>query len=87
MYGTQTIAVDGTPATTTNVMTVKTVNANIVFAPGDVIYDEDDRLMGTVKSIDSATQITFEDNLANAGVDSKILYNASPITIVAMFER
>jgi hypothetical protein len=82
-----TITVDGTPATTTNVMTVADVSALLVFAPGDVIYDEDDRLMGTVKSVDSATQITFEDNLANAGVDDKILYNASPITIVAMFEK
>ena len=58
-----------------------------MFAPGDVIYDEDDRLMGTVKSIDSATQITFEDNLANAGVNDKVLYNASPITLVLSFEK
>jgi len=82
-----TIAVDGTPATTQADMTVKTINANLVFAPGDVVYDEDDRLMGTIKSVNSATSLTFEDNLSNAGVDSKMLYNASPITLVLSFEQ
>ena len=86
-WGASTITVDGTPAATQKVMTVADVGANIMFAPGDVIYDEDDRLMGTVKSIDSATQITFEDNLANAGVNDKVLYNASPITLVLSFEK
>ena len=82
-----TIAVDGTPATTQADMTVKTINANLVFAPGDVVYDEDDRLMGTIKSVNSATSLTFEDNLSNAGVNDKILYNASPITLVLSFEK
>ena len=86
-WGASTITVNGTPAITTNVMTVADVDAFLMFAPGDVIYDEDDRLMGTVKSIDSATQITFEDNLANAGVNDKVLYNASPITLVLSFEK
>jgi len=86
-WGASTITVNGTPATTTNVMTVADVDAFLMFAPGDVIYDEDDRLMGTVKSIDLATQITFEDNLANAGVDDKVLYNGSPITLVLSFEN
>jgi len=86
-WGASTITVNGTPAITTSVMTVADVDAFLMFAPGDVIYDEDDRLMGTVKSIDSATQITFEDNLANAGVNDKVLYNASPITLVLSFEK
>ena len=86
-WGASTITVNGTPAITTSIMTVADVDAFLMFAPGDVIYDEDDRLMGTVKSIDSATQITFEDNLANAGVNDKVLYNASPITLVLSFEK
>jgi len=86
-WGASTITVNGTPAITTSVMTVADVDAFLMFAPGDVIYDEDDRLMGTVKSIDLATQITFEDNLANAGVNDKVLYNASPITLVLSFEK
>ena len=86
-WGASTITVNGTPAITTNIMTVADVDAFLMFAPGDVIYDEDDRLMGTVKSIDSATQITFVNNLANAGVNDKVLYNASPITLVLSFEK
>tara|TARA_R110002167_G_C12484263_1_gene634862 strand:+ start:40 stop:828 length:789 start_codon:yes stop_codon:yes gene_type:complete len=86
-WGASTITVNGTPATTTNVMTVADVDARLMFAPGDVIYDEDDRLIGTVKFIDSATQITFENNLANAGVNDKVLYNGSPITLVLSFEQ
>ena len=82
-----TIAVDGTPATTQADMTVKTIDARLVFAPGDVVYDEDDRLMGTIKSVNSDVSLTFEDNLSNAGVDSKMLYNASPITLVLSFEQ
>ena len=58
-----------------------------MFAPGDVLYDENDRLMGTVKSIDSATQITMENNLSNASVDNAVLYNASPIKLVLSFEQ
>jgi len=86
-WGAASITVDGTPATTQAGMTVADIDARLTFAPGDVIYDEDDRLIGTVKSIDSATQITFEDNLANAGVNDKVLYNASPITLVLGFEQ
>ena len=51
------------------------------------IIEEDDNLIGTVKSIDSATQITMEDNLASASADDKVLYDASPITLVCSFEQ
>ena len=86
-WGASTIAVDGVSATSQATLTVKTVGANIMFAPGDVLYDENDRLMGTVKSVDSATQITMEDNLSNASVDNAVLYNASPIKLVLSFEQ
>jgi len=86
-WGASTITVNGTPSTDQAVMTVADVDALLMFAPGDVIYDEDDRLIGTVKSIDSATQITFKNNLANAGVNDKVLYNGSPITLVLSFEN
>ena len=86
-WGPQNLSVNGNPAITTNIMTVADVDVRLVFAPGDVVYDEDDRLMGTVKSIDSATQITFENNLANVGVNDKVLYNGSPITLVLSFEQ
>ena len=86
-WGAGSITVDGTPATTQADMTVADIDARLVFAPGDVVYDEDDRLMGTIKSVNSATSLTFEDNLSNAGVNDKILYNASPITLVLSFEK
>ena len=86
-WGASTIAVDGISPTSGKTLTVKTVAANIMFAPGDVLYDENDRLMGTVKSIDSATQMTMEDNLSNASVDNAVLYNASPIKLILSFER
>ena len=86
-WGAAAITVNGTPSTTQADMTVADIDARLVFAPGDVVYDEDDRLMGTIKSVNSATSLTFEDNLSNAGVNDKILYNASPITLVLSFEK
>ena len=86
-WGPSTIAVNGVSPTSGKTLTVQTVAANIMFAPGDVLYDENDRLMGTVKSIDSATQITMEDNLSNASVDDAVLYNASPIRLMLSFEK
>ena len=74
-------------STSSPVLTVDTIDANLYFAPGDVLYDEDNLLLGTVKSVDSATQITMEDNLANASSDDKKVYNGSPITLVLSFER
>jgi hypothetical protein len=66
---------------------VSTTSALLHFDKGDVVYDEDDRLIGTVKSVTDATNIVFEDNLANASVDNKDLYVYSPITIILSFEK
>tara|TARA_R100000700_G_scaffold22662_1_gene29435 strand:- start:332 stop:1060 length:729 start_codon:yes stop_codon:yes gene_type:complete len=82
-----TIQCDGVQATSQAVLTVKTTDCRNVFDVGDVLYDEDDRLMGTVKSMDSDTQMTMEDNLANATVNNKDLYVISPITLQLMFEK
>jgi hypothetical protein len=82
-----TVICDGVQATSQAVLTVKTTSALTNFAVGDVLHDEDDRLMGTVLTVDSATQMTMAANLANATVDDKDLYNVSPITIILSFER
>ena len=82
-----TLDINGTMSTSSPVLTVDTIDANLYFAPGDVLYDEDNLLLGTVKSVDSATQITMEDNLANASSDDKKVYNGSPITLVLSFEK
>jgi hypothetical protein len=82
-----TINVDGVQATTQAVLTVQGTDARQCFDVGDVVNDEDDRLMGTIKSVDSATQLTMESNLANASVDEKKLFPASPIKLILSFER
>ena len=82
-----TVQCDGIQATSQAVLTVKTTSALINFAAGDVLHDEDDRLMGTVLTVDSATQMTMAANLANATVDNKDLYNLTPVTFILSFER
>jgi len=66
---------------------VSTTSALLHFDKGDIVYDEDDRLMGTVKSVTDATNIVFEENLANASVDNKDLYVHSPVTFILSFEK
>ena len=82
-----TVQCDGIQATSQAVLTVKTTSALNNFAVGDVLHDEDDRLMGTVKSMDSATQMTMTSNLENATVNNKDLYCISPITLILSFEK
>ena len=81
-----TVVCDGIQATSQAVLTVKTTSAEINFAIGDVLHDEDDRAMGTVKTVDSATQMTMTANLSNATVNNKDLYNVNPITLIFGFE-
>ena len=80
------MTVDGTLATNQAVLTVADVFGSLGFAKGDVIHDEDDRLMGTAKLVDD-TEITLEANLANAGVNDKKLYNINPIRIILHFSK
>jgi hypothetical protein len=82
-----TVQCDGIQATSQAVLTVKTTSALTNFAVGDVLHDEDDRAMGTVLTVDSATQMTMAANLANATVNNKDLYNINPVTIILSFER
>ena len=82
-----TVQCDGIQLTSQSVLAVKTTSALHNFAVGDILHDEDDRLMGTVKSMDSATQMTMTSNLSNATVNNKDLYCTSPITLILSFER
>ena len=82
-----TVQCDGIQATSQAVLTVKTTSALINFAAGDVLHDEDDRLMGTVSTVNSATEMTMTANLANATVNDKDLYNLTPVTFILSFER
>ena len=86
-WGASTVVSDGTQSTSSPTITVKTVSAVITCGPGDILRDEDGLLFGTVKTVDSATSITLEDNSASATTDEKLVYNTTPITIVASFEK
>ena len=86
-WGPSTMTVDGTMSTDSPILTVADLDATIALAPGDILRDEDDNLLGTVKRVDSATQITLEDNLANASADDKLVFNTTPLTFVLGFEQ
>ena len=86
-WGPSTMTVDGTMSTASPVLTVADLDARIALVPGDILRDEDDNLLGTVKSVDSATQVTLEANLANASANDKLVFNTTPITLVLGFEQ
>ena len=86
-WGPSTMTVNGTMETTSPTLTVADLDATIALCPGDILRDEDGLLFGTVKTVDSATAITLEDNLANASANDKKVYNTTPITLVLSFEK
>jgi hypothetical protein len=75
-------------ATTSPVLAVTDLDPRLSgIGPGDVLRDEDNNLLGTVKTVDSATQMTMENNLGNASAAGKLVYNTSPITLILSFEK
>tara|TARA_Y100001937_G_scaffold121740_1_gene180999 strand:- start:494 stop:1210 length:717 start_codon:yes stop_codon:yes gene_type:complete len=80
------VTVDGTPGTGQANLDVADVDATLGFVAGDVVHDEDDRLMGTIASLDS-DDIVMTANLANAGVNDKLIYNINPIRIILHFSK
>jgi len=86
-WGPSTVLSDGTQSTSSPTITVNTVSAIITCGPGDVLRDEDGLLFGTVKTVNSATDITLEANSASATTDGKRVYNTTPITLILSFEK
>ena len=86
-WGASTMTVDGSMSTSSSTLTVADLSAIIACGPGDVLRDEDGLLFGTVKTVDSATSITLESNLAATSTNDKIVYNTTPITLILSFER
>ena len=83
-----TVQCDGVQAAGGKTLTVKTTSALTNFGIGDVLIDEDDRLLGTVKSVDSATSITLTSaGLQNATVNNKDVYTKSPMRLQLSLER
>ena len=77
---------DGIQATTLDTLTVKTQLPLNMFDKGDVLHDEDDRLLGTIKEITGATTIDLTSTLANATVNNKDVYCINPISVILSFE-
>ena len=81
-----TVTCTGVQAITQSALVVGTTSALINFAPGDVLHDEGDRAIGTVKSVTDANNMVMTTNLLNATVNGKDLYNLSPIQLVLSSE-
>jgi hypothetical protein len=82
-----TVQVGTETTTSTAAVVVKTTSALTNFATGDVLHDEDDQVIGTIKTVDSATGITLEADCASVSAVNKDLYNISPITLILSFEK
>jgi hypothetical protein len=68
------------------VITIADKDATLVFAPGDVIHAVDDAVLGTIKTVDSATQITLTKANVDAIADNDVLYNVHPIQLMLSSE-
>jgi hypothetical protein len=69
-------------ASTQTVITLDTRVATPNWAPGDVIHAVDDAVLGTIKTVDSDTQITLTKANVDAIADDDVLYNISPIQLI-----
>ena len=77
-----TVQVGTETATSTTAVVVKTTGALVNFAPGDVLHDEDNLVIGTVKSVPDDTNIVLAENCAAVSAVNKDLYNIHPVQFV-----
>jgi len=71
---------------TQTVITLDTLDATLAFAPGDLVHAVDDAVLGTVKTVDSATHITLTAANTDAIANNDVLYNVNPITLILSCE-
>ena len=83
---TSTVQVSTETATSTTAVVVKTTSALSALAPGDVLHDEDDLVIGTVKSVTDATNLVLTENCASVSAVNKDLYNIHPIQFMISSE-
>jgi len=81
-----TVQVATKTATNTSDVVVKTTSALINFAPGDVLHDENNLVIGTVKSVTDSTNLVLTKNCESVSAVDKDLYNVSPITLILACE-
>ena len=82
-----TVQVSTETATSTAAVVVKTTSALTNFDKGDVLTDEDDLAIGTIKTVTDATNLVLEANCASVSAVNKDLYNINPITLILSFEK
>ena len=82
-----TVQVSTETATNTTAVVVKTTGALINFAPGDVLHDENDLVIGTVKSVTDDNNIVLTENCASVSAVNKDLYNIHPVQFILSSEE
>ena len=79
---TSTVQVSTETATNTTAVVVKNTGALINFAPGDVLHDEDNLVIGTVKSVTDDNNLVLAENCASVSAVNKDLYNIHPVQFI-----
>jgi len=77
-----TVQVATETATNTTAVVVKTTGALVNFAPGDVLHDEDNLVIGTVKSVTDDENLVLAENCAAVSAVNKDLYNIHPVQFI-----
>ena len=85
-FGTGVLADDPISVGDTAVV-VKTVDARKVFDVGDVLVDNGNAAIGTIKSITSANNINLESGAAEAVAADDEIVNKNPVTFILHFEK
>ena len=81
-----TVQVGTETATNTTAVVVKTTGALVNFAPGDVLHDENDLVIGTVRSVTDDTNLVLAENCAAVSAVNKDLYNIHPVQLIISSE-
>ena len=77
-----TVQVSTETATNTTAVVVKTTSALTTFDKNDVLHDEDDQVIGTIKSVTDATNLVLTKNCTSVSAVNKDLYNIHPIQLM-----
>ena len=85
-FGTGVLADDPVSVGDTNI-TVKTISAERAFSVGDVLIDNGNAAIGTIKSIGSATAVTLESGATEAVAGDDEIVVKNPITFILHFEK
>ena len=86
-WGVSTMQVSTETATNTPVVIVKTLGTLISLSPGDILRDQAGQLLGTIKTVDSDTQVTLEADCASVSAVNQLVYNTTPLTFILSFEK